>query len=93
MRNLIIAAFMVGSVPAIAFAAGPVEEAAAAEAAKKSQEEKGGPNAYVCKKMPPPVGTRLRARQVCKTQAEWDMMEKDMQDGLRKMQRKPYTAG
>ncbi|MBB3764574.1 hypothetical protein [Sphingomicrobium lutaoense] len=92
MRNVIIAAFMVAGIPAMAYAAGPAEEAAAAEAAKKTQEEKGGPNAYVCKKMPPPVGTRLRARQICKTQAEWDMMEEDTQDGLRKMQRKPFQG-
>ena len=73
-------------------ATGPVEEAAAAEAAKRTQEE-GGPNAYVCKKFPPPAGTRLGKRQVCKTQAEWDQLEKDMHDGIRKMQRKPFQAG
>jgi hypothetical protein len=85
MRNMVIAACVIAGVPALASAAGPVEEAAAAEAALKSQEEKGGPNAYVCKKLPPPVGTRLGARQICKTRANWELLETDMQDGLRKM--------
>lgn len=74
-------------------AAGPEEEAAAAEAAERTQAEKGGPNAYVCKKFPPPVGSRLGKRQICKTQAEWDSLEKDMHDGIRKMQRKPCDSG
>lgn len=73
-------------------AAGPEEEAAAAEAAERTQEQ-GGPNAYVCKKFPPPAGTRLGKRQICKTQAEWDQLEKDMHDGIRKMQRKPCDSG
>ncbi len=74
-------------------AAGPEEEAAAAQAAKKMQDDEGGPNAYVCKKFPPPAGTRLGKRQICKTQAEWDQMEKDLHDGIRKMQRKPCDSG
>ena len=92
MKGAIIIAIASLAVAPLA-AAGPEEEAAAAEAAKKTQEDKGGPNAYVCKKFPPPPGTRLGKRQICKTQAEWDRLEQDMHDGVRKMQRKPFQAG
>lgn len=93
MNKILAAGLLALSAPMMIAAAGPAEEAAAAEAAKKTQEEKGGPNAFICKKMPPPAGTRLRARQICKTQAEWDLMEQDMRDGLRESQRKPFSAG
>lgn len=75
-------------------ASGPEEEAAAAAAAERMQAEAGQSdrNAMVCKKFPPPTGTRLRARQICKTQAEWDLMEKDAQDTLDRVQRKPCAG-
>lgn len=90
--NLLAMLSMAALASANVSAVGPEEEAAAAEAAERTQEEKGGPNAYVCKKFPPPVGSRLGKRQICKTQAEWDQLEKDMHDGVRKMQRKPCDA-
>ena len=92
MNKILAAGLLAMSAPLMIAAAGPEEEAAAAEAAKKTQEEKGGPNASICKKLPPP-GSRLGKRQVCKTQAEWDAMEQDMRDGLRESQRKPFSAG
>lgn len=72
----------------------PEDEAAAARAAEKMQSEAGQAdrNAMVCKKFPPPVGTRLRARQICKTQAEWDMLEKETYDTLDRIQRKPCVG-
>lgn len=75
-------------------ASGPEEEAAAAAAAERMQAQAGQAdrNAMVCKKFPPPTGTRLRARQICKTQAEWDLMEKDTQDTLDRVQRKPCAG-
>ena len=36
-----------------------------AKAAKAEEEQ-------VCKRLPPPVGSRVRGRRVCKTQAQWD---------------------
>ncbi|MBB3764575.1 hypothetical protein [Sphingomicrobium lutaoense] len=85
MQKLILGAGLLVGVPALASATGPVEEAAAAEAALKTQEKDDDANAYVCKKFPPPVGSRLGPRQICKTKANWKMLETDMQDGLRKM--------
>lgn len=73
------------AIPAIVHANGPVEEAAASEAARNSDKE-GGANAYICKRMPPPVGTRLGARQICKTRGEWVRLEREAQNDLRKLQ-------
>ena len=69
-------------------AAGPEEEAAAAAAAEKMQTEAGqaDSNAMVCKKFPPPTGTRLGARQICKTNAEWRMLERAQQNDIAKLQ-------
>jgi hypothetical protein len=51
------------------------------------------PNAKVCRKLPPPVGTRLGARRVCKTQAEWDQERFDAKQALELMQnRRPLEA-
>lgn len=48
----------------------------------------------VCKKFPPPTGTRLRPRQICKTQVEWDLIRQEEWDALDRVQgRKPYSGG
>lgn len=48
----------------------------------------------VCKKFPPPTGTRLRPRQICKTQVEWDLIRHEEWDALDRVQsRKPYSGG
>lgn len=48
----------------------------------------------VCKKFPPPTGTRLRARQICKSQVEWDLIRHEEWDALDRVQsRKPYGGG
>ncbi|NNC48407.1 MAG: hypothetical protein HKO13_08275 [Sphingomonas sp.] len=76
--------------PLMIAAAGPDEEAAAAAAAEKMKEEAGknDRNVMICKKFPPPTGTRAaRKRQVCKSKAEWDMLDKDRYDTLDRVQR------
>lgn len=48
----------------------------------------------ICKKFPPPTGTRLRARQICKSQIEWDLIRHEEQDALDRVQgRKSYGGG
>lgn len=93
---MLLAKFFVGVVGALTLlgATNPEEEAAAAAAAAKMRAEAGQDdrNAMVCKKFPPPTGTRLRARQVCKTKAEWDLMQKDTYDTLDRVQRKPCAG-
>lgn len=89
MRNLKIAMCIMAA-PLIIAAAGPEEEAAAAAAAKKMEADAGEAdrNVMVCKKFPPPTGTRAaRKRQICKTKAEWDQIDKDRYDALDRVQR------
>jgi len=33
-----------------------------------------GPREVLCRRIPPPPGTRLGQRNICMTRAEWDMM-------------------
>lgn len=70
------------SAPALMAFAGPEEEAAA----KKAAEATSGANGMLCKTLPPPVGTRIGKRQVCKTRAEWRALEQAQQDDIHKLQ-------
>lgn len=36
-----------------------------------AEVDKGDPNQTICKKLPPPPGTRLGKRQICKSRADW----------------------
>lgn len=47
----------------------------------------------ICKKFPPPTGTRLRPRQICKTQVEWDLIRHEEQDALDRVQGRNATNG
>lgn len=40
------------------------------------------PNQIVCKRMAPETGTRIGARQVCKTNAQWDEMHQQVHHDL-----------
>jgi hypothetical protein len=46
--------------------------AAAATPATPPAAVDKGQNTRVCKRFPPPVGTRLGERKICKTKAEWE---------------------
>lgn len=46
-------------------------------------------SAIVCKKFPPPVGSRIGRRQICKTQAEWDFIQDQEQEAIDRVLRKP----
>ncbi|WP_298016019.1 hypothetical protein [uncultured Parasphingopyxis sp.] len=37
----------------------------------------------VCRQPPPPAGSRIRPRRICKTQAEWDRIADDSREALR----------
>lgn len=89
MKHIKIAACLMAA-PLIMAAGTPEEEAAAAAAAERTQKEAGQAdrNAMVCKKFPPRTGSRAaRKRQVCKSKAEWDMMDKERYDTLDRVQR------
>ena len=62
--------------------------AAPQPAAKTSYLDK-----VVCKKFPPPVGTRLGERKICKTQADWDMIRQQEYEALDRVQGRKATNG
>jgi hypothetical protein len=65
----------------------------AAAAVPASTSAAADPNAKVCRKLPPPTGTRLGSRRVCKTQAEWDQERFDARQAVELMQnRRPLEA-
>lgn len=44
----------------------------------------------VCKKFPPPAGTRIGKRQICKTQAEWDYIQAQEKEVIDQSLKKPF---
>ncbi len=71
-----------GIAPFLIAAQAPGQAPAAPEAAAKlSIIDK-----VVCKKFPPPTGTRMRARTICKTQVEWNLMRQEEQNALERVQ-------
>lgn len=50
-------------------------------------------NRVVCRKLPPPLGSRLGGRTVCMTQREWDEQRSGAQRELERMQRIPSARG
>ena len=64
------------------------KEDAALAAAEATSEDRGA-NAYVCKRMAPQAGTRLaRKRQICKTAAEWRMIEEEIKTSMQENARR-----
>ena len=42
----------------------------------------------VCKNFPPPTGSRLRARQICKTVEQWTQTRHDEREAIEDLQRR-----
>jgi hypothetical protein len=61
-----------------AVAAAP--DAAAASAKQSSAED---PDAIVCKRLAPETGTRLGSRTQCRTNAQWNEITRQAQEGMR----------
>lgn len=47
----------------------------------------------VCKSLPPPTGTRLGGRRVCKTERQWEQEQQRAQQSLSKTQIQRGTGG
>jgi hypothetical protein len=79
--------------PALIAAAPAAQTAQSAAPAKTAKTAKVDPNQVICKKFPPPVGTRVGSRQICKTQAEWDMIDRNQEEVMEEVQnRSPLTS-
>jgi hypothetical protein len=51
-----------------------------------STQTKPPPDKRVCVKFPPPTGTRLGERKICKTQAQWDQEQFENKQAIQKIQ-------
>ena len=61
--------------------------------AEKAETAKEKRNKIICKRQPPPAGTRLGGKKVCATQAEWDLARKENEEALRRASQKGYQEG
>ena len=43
-------------------------------------------NKMVCRTLPPPIGTRIGKRKICKTQAQWNDEQAQIEQGMDKYQ-------
>ena len=54
--------------------------------ASTKEEKKAELDQVVCKRFPPPVGSRLGARKVCATKREWAIQEMDQDTAMDNVQ-------
>lgn len=45
-----------------------------------------GPNEIECRRIPPPPGTRLGQRNICKTRAEWQQLQRENRNEVMRQQ-------
>lgn len=78
MRFLMIAAMGALALPGSAGAAlqDSQQEAEEAEGAINSS------NRVICRRMPPPPGTRIGGRNICATEAQWERYQRETRDVL-----------
>lgn len=63
------------------------------EAAANAEDDVNAANRIICRRMPPPVGTRIGARRICKTQLEWAQLQDEGETIVREVQvRIPLNA-
>lgn len=51
--------------------------AAQTSAAEEEAGETNPVSEIVCRRVPPPTGTRIGPRRICKTQHQWDLIEEE----------------
>ena len=54
----------------------------------QAQPAQEGENKIVCKKLPPPIGSRIGPRKICKTVANWRRQAQDADDATGEIQRR-----
>lgn len=53
----------------------------------------GDPDKLVCKSLAPPTGTRLGSRRECKTQREWDDIQRQARQQVEQQQSNGFKSG
>lgn len=85
-RMMLVAASVFAFAPVGAFADVPA-------GAREAQNTPDG-RQIVCRRMPPPAGTRIGARNICRTQAEWDLLQQQNREEVQRQQdASHYTRG
>ncbi len=89
---LLVIAAAAFAVPALAEDAAPPPAAAPGMQAPTAKGDAATDTSYldrvVCKTLPPPTGTMLGSRKVCKTEREWRELTKRSQDDINSKQQK-----
>ena len=67
MRKLIIVALCIGGLGA----------AANAQESVQQEDLTNANNEVICQRIPPPTGSRIGPRRICKTQNEWDRINRE----------------
>jgi hypothetical protein len=80
--------FVAWSPAVFAEPAAPVQAPPSTQAAASPDQDR-----IVCRVMGPPTGSRLGSRRECKTQKEWDYIQKEQQDRITQMQQRALTSG
>lgn len=83
-------AIFLAAVAAPLIAATPAPPIASVAAPKTTEPAKGMD--VVCKKFDPPTGSRIGKRQICRTQAEWDLLKEQDREVIDRALRKPLDG-
>jgi len=63
-----------------------------AQIVDESHEKADDPATIVCKRQPPPAGTRIMGKKVCKTNAAWRLEKEAAGDAARERQERSATG-
>lgn len=90
-------ALMTGLLPLLLAAQAPIpqSESTPKTSVAAPKTDASGPakgSEIVCKKFPPPIGSRIGRRQICRTQAEWDFIQDQEQEAIDRVLRKPLDV-
>jgi hypothetical protein len=79
-----------GVAPLLLAAQAPTSQAA--PTAKPAGANTVDPGKVICRKFPPPVGSRIGPRNICKTKAEWDYIDQQQEEVIDAVQKKPFQV-
>ncbi len=81
MRIMVVAAICLGTIGVAAHA-----EAQDSATQMATEDATSAVNEIICRRIPPPTGSRIGARRICKTQHEWDLINREARDVVEEAQ-------
>ncbi|MEQ9663805.1 MAG: hypothetical protein RLN87_14815 [Parasphingopyxis sp.] len=73
-------------IAALAGAPAVAQQTASAEN-QASEGEVNASNEILCRRQPPPTGSRIGGRNICKTRAEWERLQREARNEIEDAQR------